>query len=193
MKELIAIQSELIAPKSQFNQFGKYKYRSCEDILESLKPLLKKYGCYLIMTDDIVQIGNGNYVKATVTLMGANEGVMVSAFAKEPDEQKGMSASQITGAASSYSRKCALSGLFCIDDNKDADSTNDHGKGEVSASNDIYRIGFGKFKGLTIDECDLGELQSYVDYLEATAKKQNKPIKGEVAEFIKKVEKASNA
>ena len=117
------IQSNLKAPKGQFNSFGKYHYRSCEDILEGVKPHLKETNTCLVISDEIVTIGEHNYIKATATLYGADGGAVAnSAFAKEPLEKKGMDPSQITGATSSYARKYALNGLFCIDDTKDADT-----------------------------------------------------------------------
>ena len=117
------IQSNLKAPKGQFNSFGKYHYRSCEDILEGVKPHLQETKTCLVISDEIVTIGEHNYIKATATLYGADGGAVAnSAFAKEPLEKKGMDPSQITGATSSYARKYALNGLFCIDDTKDADT-----------------------------------------------------------------------
>ena len=126
MKELQIIQSQLKAPKSQYNQFGKYKYRSCEDILEAVKPLLEEQKCTLTLTDDIVMVGDRIYVKATATIKTIDGGSQcsVTAFAREEAEKKGMDSSQVTGAASSYARKYALNGLFCIDDVKDGDVTN---------------------------------------------------------------------
>ena len=129
MKELIAIQSELKAPKGQTNKFGGYNYRSCEDILEAVKPLLAKHNAALTLSDEIVRIGDDTFVKATATFYSSSDPVSVSAFARHPRDKKGMDDSQITGATSSYARKYALNGLFCIDDTKDADATNDHGKG----------------------------------------------------------------
>ena len=130
MKELIAIQSELKAPKGQMNKFGGYKYRSCEDILEAVKPLLQKHNAALTLTDDIIQIGGDVFVKATATFYAESSApVAVSAFARHPKEKKGMDDSQITGAASSYARKYALNGLFCIDDTRDAD-TNEYSSPE---------------------------------------------------------------
>lgn len=129
MKELIAIQSELKAPKGQMNKFGGYNYRSCEDILEALKPLLAKHCAALTLSDEIVRIGEDTFVKATATFYSSDTPISVSAFARHPRDKKGMDDSQITGATSSYARKYALNGLFCIDDTKDADATNDHGKG----------------------------------------------------------------
>lgn len=126
MKELIAIQSELKAPKSQFNKFGGYKYRKAEDILESVKPLLNKQKCTLTITDDIVMVGNRIYVKATATIKNEKgECETTTGWAREEETKKGMDGSQITGASSSYARKYALNGLFAIDDNADTDTTND--------------------------------------------------------------------
>lgn len=126
MKELIAIQSELKAPKSQFNKFGGYKYRKAEDILEAVKPLLNKQKCTLTITDDIVMVGNRIYVKATATIKNEKgECETTNGWAREEETKKGMDGSQITGASSSYARKYALNGLFAIDDNTDSDTTND--------------------------------------------------------------------
>ena len=125
MKELITIQSELKAPKSQFNKFGGYKYRKAEDILEAVKPLLAKQKCTLIISDDIVMIGNRIYVKATATIKNEKgECETTTGWAREEENKKGMDGSQITGASSSYARKYALNGLFAIDDNADSDTTN---------------------------------------------------------------------
>ena len=122
---LAQIQSELKAPKGQRNNFGKYNYRSCEDILEAVKPLLQERGLVILITDDIVQIGERYYVRATATIYDS-EGSYISnsALAREELKRSGMDASQITGATSSYARKYALNGLFAIDDTKDADATN---------------------------------------------------------------------
>jgi len=122
MEILAKIQKQLKAPKGQFNQFGGYYYRSCEDILEAVKPLLGE--ATLTITDEIIQIGDRYYIKAIVTLTEGDKQISVSAFARESLDKKGMDVSQITGAASSYARKYALNGLFLIDDTKDADSTN---------------------------------------------------------------------
>ena len=130
MKELLYIQGELKAPKNQRNTFGNYNYRSCEDILEAVKPLLQSTETVLTVSDEVVQVGDRIYVKATATLKKLDGTVLesVSAFAREDETQKGMSVSQITGSASSYARKYALNGLFLIDDVKDADATNKHEK-----------------------------------------------------------------
>lgn len=120
MNKLAEIQQKLKAPKNQRNKFGNYNYRSCEDILEAVKPLLGD--SVLLVTDEIVQIGERYYVKATVQFITSDGKKSVSAFARETFDKKGMDAAQITGAASSYARKYALNGLFCIDDTKDPDT-----------------------------------------------------------------------
>lgn len=122
VNNLINIQADLRAPKKQFNNFGKYKYRSCEDILEAVKHLLKLYNCQLTLTDEIIEIGSRYYVRATATLINGDEVISVTGWAREEEEKKGMDASQITGTASSYARKYALNGLFLIDDANDADT-----------------------------------------------------------------------
>lgn len=125
MKELIYIQSNLKAPKNQWNDFGKYSYRNAENILEAVKPLLSEKGCTLTISDEIVQFGDRVYVKATATIKNSsNETESATAFAREPLSKKGQDESQVTGSASSYARKYALNGLFAIDDNKDADALN---------------------------------------------------------------------
>lgn len=123
-EKLTSIQTSLKAPKGQFNSFGKYHYRSCEDILEALKSHLASTKTAIIINDEIIAVGNRIYVKATATLLDneSDEMISISASARECEDKKGMDASQITGATSSYARKYALNGLFCIDDNKDADS-----------------------------------------------------------------------
>jgi len=122
-EKLTSIQTSLKAPKGQFNSFGKYHYRSCEDILEALKSHLASTKTAIVINDEIIAVGNRIYVKATATLLDdeSEETISISASARECEDKKGMDASQITGATSSYARKYALNGLFCIDDNKDAD------------------------------------------------------------------------
>ena len=130
MKELRSIQTKLNAPKNQYNAFGKYSYRSCEDILAAVKPLLAEYHCTLTLTDGIELIGDRFYVRATATLTNdTGDTASTTAYAREDEVKKGMDGAQITGAASSYARKYALNGLFCIDDMKDPDATN---KGDTS-------------------------------------------------------------
>lgn len=127
-KKLNQIQIKLKAPKSQFNKFGNYKYRNCEDILEALKPLLNEFKTVISLKDEIIFIEGRFYVKATVTLIDSETGeaFSTSAFAREEETKKGQDGSQITGSSSSYARKYALNGLFAIDDTKDSDSTNTH-------------------------------------------------------------------
>ncbi|MCI7205794.1 MAG: ERF family protein [Clostridium sp.] len=127
--KLLNVQSELKAPKSQYNSFGKYKYRSCEDILEALKPILNKNKATVIISDDILFVEGRHYIKATVKFIDTENGETVenSALAREDEIKKGMDSSQITGSVSSYARKYALNGMFAIDDTKDSDSTNTHG------------------------------------------------------------------
>lgn len=135
MQELIKIQKELQVPKNQYNSFGKYRYRSCEDILEWLKPLLAEAKCTLTITDDVVLIGDRYYIKATATIYNQEkEWVTVSAFARESLDKKGMDDSQITGTASSYARKYALNWLFLIDDSKDVDEEEKKKKSWVETS-----------------------------------------------------------
>ena len=130
--KLMNIQQELKAPKGQYNDFGKYSYRSCEDILEAVKPLLKKEKVVLTISDELQYIGNRYYIKATATLIDTESEATISnsAYAREEETKKGMDGSQITGASSSYARKYALNGLFGIDDNKDSDTTNIQNKEE---------------------------------------------------------------
>lgn len=127
LEVLAIVQKKLDVPKNQYNSFGKYNYRSAEDILDALKQVLPD-GCAVTLDDEIIPVGNRVYVKATATLRIGSELVSTTAFAREADDKKGMDESQITGAASSYARKYALNGLFAIDDAKDADATNNHGQ-----------------------------------------------------------------
>ena len=135
-KKLMGIQTKLKAPKSQRNSFGNYNYRSCEDILEAVKPLLDEFKVALTIKDEIVLIGERYYIKATATLIDIDTGdtTETSAYARESAEKRGMDSSQVTGATSSYARKYALNGLFAIDDNKDADATNTHGKETIKVN-----------------------------------------------------------
>lgn len=152
--KLLKIQSELKVPKAQKNSFGNYNYRSCEDIVEAVKPLCEKHGVVLTLTDEVVQKGTHaehllivgkddkvfglapNYVKATAKIASSEGEISCEGWAREAVHKKGMDDAQITGAASSYARKYALNGLFAIDDTKDADSTNTHGKGAAPAEDD---------------------------------------------------------
>jgi hypothetical protein len=142
MRRLIEIQNELKAPKNQRNTFGGYNYRSCEDILEAVKPLLKKHGLALIISDEVCNIGERYYVRAVAQLLDGekrNDNLIAEtvAYAREEENKKGMDASQLTGSTSSYARKYALNGLFAIDDNKDADATNTHGKEKATGIEEV--------------------------------------------------------
>lgn len=128
IEKLVIIQGTLKAPKNQTNNFGKYKYRSCEDIFEAVKPHLTTHGLYLSLSDELVNIGDRYYVKATASITDGKDSLTVSAYAREEENKKGMDGSQITGTSSSYARKYALNGMFAIDDNKDSDATNEQTK-----------------------------------------------------------------
>lgn len=132
------IQHKLKAPKGQYNSFGKYNYRSCEDILEGVKLLLKEHNLALLIDDEIVQIGERYYVKATAKITDGREIVSATAYAREPDTKKGMDESQITGATSSYARKYALNALLCIDDTKDADTMDNSKKPVQQTQETVY-------------------------------------------------------
>lgn len=135
-KKLLAIQSELKAPKSQYNNFGKYKYRNCEDILESLKPLLTKNEAVVTISDEIITVGQRFYLKATAKIFDTQTGesIETTAYAREEETKKGMDGSQLTGCSSSYARKYALNGLFSIDDTKDSDFPNGYEKKETDTN-----------------------------------------------------------
>lgn len=138
IEKIVAIQSELKAPKGQYNSFGKYNYRSCEDILEGVKPLLAKHGLVLTIQDSIDLIGDRFYVKATATITDGKEELSTSAYARESLDKKGMDASQVTGATSSYARKYALNGLLAIDDTKDADTMDNSKKPVQQTQETVY-------------------------------------------------------
>lgn len=158
MKEkLLNIQQELKCKKGQYNSFGKYKYRSCEDILESVKPLLKENKCILTLNDELEYIGERYYIKATATITDVETGEAISnvAYAREEETKKGMDGSQITGTSSSYARKYALNGLFAIDDTKDADTDEYTKQTTKKASEHNYRdelIKYCKENGLDMNE-----------------------------------------
>lgn len=165
VERLIEVQSLLKAPKGQYNSFGKYKYRSCEDILEAVKPLLAERGLLLFIEDEIERIGDTSgadslrwYVKATATVTDGKDTVTTTAYAREDKDKKGMDGSQVTGASSSYARKYALNALFLIDDTKDADATNTHGK-ERAAQKPQKPV------DTTLNEEEMANLrQSFVNY-----------------------------
>lgn len=136
-KKLMLVQSKLKAPKNQYNSFGKYSYRSCEDILEGLKPLLNEVEAIVTLNDEVVNIGERFYIKAIATFIdiATGEKMEVSALAREDETKKGMDLAQVTGSVSSYARKYALNGLFAIDDTKDSDSSNKHDKDKGNVTN----------------------------------------------------------
>ena len=144
-EKLMHIQSKLKAPKNQYNNFGKYNYRSCEDILEGLKPLLENYKAAVTLKDEIKLIGDRYYIEATATLIDIEKGekIEVTALAREDETKKGMDLAQVTGSVSSYARKYALNGLFAIDDTKDSDSTNNHEKISNKIENNTYKPSSG--------------------------------------------------
>lgn len=155
MSDLIKIQSEIVAKKDKFNKFGNYNYRSAESIMEAIKPILLKYEAELLLTDDIIQVGDRIYIKSTAKLKIKNDNYVSVAFAREEENKKGMDSMQLTGATASYSRKYALSALFLIDDGQDSDSLNTHGKEEKTEKkatqgqiNDltVYLLALGKIK-----------------------------------------------
>lgn len=152
---LAKIQGELVAPKGQFNSFGKYKYRSCEDILTALKPHLLEHNYHMVISDSIEQVGDRVYVAAQVVLFDKDGKVVASnkSYAREPETKKGMDESQITGTASSYARKYALNGLFAIDDTKDAD-TDEHTKAVESAKPRRPHDEHMKTVVKSLEECD---------------------------------------
>lgn len=149
LEKVQKVQEELKAPKNQFNKFGNYAYRSCEDIYNAVKPLLAKYGLYLTVSDELVTVGERYYIKATATLGNIDDMSFIhnEAYAREEETKKGMDGSQITGASSSYARKYALNGLFLIDDVRDSDVTNTHGKvyENDELNNKTYRSWLDKF------------------------------------------------
>ena len=170
IKKVSKVQSELKAPKNQFNRFGNYAYRNAEDILESVKPLLSREGLVLTISDDIVQVGDRYYVKATATLTDGINKLTNSALARESESEKGMQASQLTGSTSSYARKYALNGLLCIDDTKDADDLNKHGK-------DTPTPPAPKKKELTAEE-KAAEIKKKVDEMVNRISKADKIVVG---------------
>ncbi|ETR73963.1 MAG: hypothetical protein OMM_00546 [Candidatus Magnetoglobus multicellularis str. Araruama] len=140
VKILSMIQTELKAPKNQFNKFGRYKYRSCEDILEGVKPLLAQHNCIVLLTDDIHEVNGRFYVKATASFQTPDgQTISTTAYAREAHDKKGMDDAQLTGSCSSYARKYALNGLFCIDDTKDADTRNND-LDKVMKKSDIIKM-----------------------------------------------------
>ena len=156
-QKIINIQQKLKAPKTQRNNFGNYNYRSCEDILEAVKPLLEENKCFLVITDEIINLGNRYYVKATAKINN-DDGALIAennGIAREEESKKGMDGSQITGASSSYARKYALNGLFGIDDTKDSDYTNttvDEVKATFSQAKEIKTPTMDEVKQYLMDQ-----------------------------------------
>lgn len=161
--KLAKVQSELKAPKNQYNSFGKYNYRSCEDILEAAKPLCIANGLLLTVSDEVVQVGDRIYIRATASVTDGEGTIQTFGMAREAEEKRGMDSSQLTGATSSYARKYALGGLFALDDTKDADATNKHGKDNAQAV-----VEKAQAAGVPVEKeykcCDCGkEFQAFTD------------------------------
>lgn len=163
-QKLSLIQSSLKAPKSNYNSFGKYKYRSCGDILGAVKGLLKEYSVAITLSDSVFISGDRVYIEATASISDGTTVISSKAYAREPLAKKGMDESQITGSASSYARKYALAGLLAIDDEADADSINKHDDKEE------FRFKGGKYKDKSLEEIDPTELRAYADWMEQTDK-----------------------
>lgn len=169
-KKLIEVQKELKAPKNQRNSFGNYNYRSCEDILEALKPVLSEHGATVFISDKpVVKENLWSYIEATATFVDTESGdsVSVTAYAREAETKKGMDVSQITGSASSYARKYALNGLFLIDDTKDADTDEQHNqtsgtKQKAFSKDDVTALRLDLVKVATATKKDVNDLESWV-------------------------------
>lgn len=174
-EKLITIQQTLKAPKSQYNNFGGYSYRSCEDILEAVKPILSYLGLSLKLQDELLQIGDRYYVKATAYLTDGKDVITNTAYAREEETKKGMDGSQITGASSSYARKYALNGLFLIDDVKDSDATNT-GKDITLEDAQKYEFTTGKHKGEKLVDLIKSE-DSYIEWILTTEEGKYEDIK----------------
>lgn len=189
-EKLIHIQSRLKAPKGNYNSFGKYKYRSCEDILEAVKPLLAEEGLTLTLSDEIEHIGDRYYVRATASLYENDNLIeIVSAYAREEDNKKGMDASQITGTASSYARKYALNGLFLIDDTKDADTdeyASQTAREEYATTTEKKTL-MRLCEDLNIDIADILHQVGVIDGKKMTSKQHAQAL-----EILKKIEDGNN-
>ena len=190
--KLVEVQSKLKAPKSQFNKFGNYAYRNCEDILEALKPLLNEVKAIINISDDVVLVGERYYIKATVKFICAETGEIIeaSAIAREEENKKGMDSSQLTGSTSSYARKYALNGLFAIDDTKDSDTTNTHNKDTSKASNNNEVISEAQVKRLFVlaKGKDTDKVKSVVDkYGFKSSKDITKDKYNSICEEIEKI------
>ncbi len=163
--KLLSIQNELKAPKNQYNKFGKYNYRSCEDILEAIKPLCLKYGAVLLVDDYVEQVGERFYIKAKASLIDieTEQEIYACAYARESENKKGMDSAQVTGATSSYARKYALNGLFCIDDTKDVDTQEYQEKKQM---NNNQQKNANSYEQVGIEQATLlGEIDKRVEEL----------------------------
>jgi len=193
IEKLITIQKELKAPKSQYNSFGKYNYRSAEDILESVKPLNAKHGLLLTLTDEPILIGDWHYIKATATITDGQKSIDVTAYARESENKKGMDHSQVTGTASSYARKYALNGLYLIDDTKDADTDEYQNQNNRNNAKPISQKQVGDLKTKALEFANMrGQQQQDVfkalniqDVTKLTSQQANKCIKA-IEGWIKK-------
>ena len=168
------IQMRLKAPKSQYNNFGKYNYRNCEDILEAVKPLLNEHKLYINISDTVEHVGDRYYIKATVTVSDGESTITSQAYAREEESKKGMDGSQVTGASSSYARKYALNGMFAIDDTKDSDTTNTGGKEQPKEKPKEYKC---ECCGKSFTEFDWnGRHYTAGQAYEMSKKKNGKPL-----------------
>src|SRR5699024_2670365 len=167
-QKLLNVQRDLKAPKGQYNSFGKYKYRSAEDILEAVKPINVRNGILLTITDEPILIGEWHYIKASATVTDGVDNLTVTAYARESETKKGQDLSQITGTASSYARKYALNGLYLIDDTKDADT-------------DEYR-NQGNKAPKSASQAEIGNLKKEIIAFSNLMKEQGKDVKPEQVE-----------
>lgn len=181
-KELMKIQAELKAPKGQYNSFGKYKYRSAEDILEAVKPLLVANEGQLTLSDEVLEIGGRFYIKATASFESKSGSVNIVAYAREDDNKKGMDGSQITGTASSYARKYALNGLFLIDDTKDADTDAYH----KQTHQEDKVVDYDYLKQQLEASTTMKQLQAVWTAMSAEARKTLEPVKNEMKNKLSK-------
>src|SRR5690625_1264177 len=184
-EKLITIQKELKAPKGQYNSFGKYNYRSAEDILEAVKPLNAEHGLLLTLTDEPILVGDWHYIKATATITDGQKSINVTAYARESENKKGMDHSQVTGTASSYARKYALNGLYLIDDTKDADTDEYQNQNKQNNVKPISQkqVGYLKTKALEFanmrgqQQQDVFKALNVQDITRLTSQQANKCIK----------------
>jgi hypothetical protein len=178
-EKLATVQQKLKAPKNQYNSFGKYNYRSCEDILEGIKPLLAEVKAIVSLNDTIEMIGDRFYVKAEATFIDTENGEKhtVSAYAREDHDKKGMDLAQVTGSVSSYARKYALNGLFCIDDTKDSDATNNHGK-DQQQSNKAEKKKLPQDKVNELEQLRVRAMQTEAEFFANLSKMCKQQIKG---------------